>query len=95
LYLVILRDTLRRADHAVLVARAEGRLLVLDNGTDRIVDSAMLSDYRPILTFAGNRVWTHGYRRVDAPIQYALADKPAVELTASPAAIPAPSGAAD
>ena len=48
LYLVILHDVARRADHAVLVARAEGRLLVLDNGTSRIVESAMISDYRPI-----------------------------------------------
>ena len=34
------RISLRRADHAVLVVRAEGRFLVLDNGTDRIVDSS-------------------------------------------------------
>ena len=40
LYLVVLKDLSRRADHAVLVVRAAGRFLVLDNGTDRIVDSA-------------------------------------------------------
>ena len=72
LYLVILRDLGRRADHAVLVARADGRLLVLDNGTNRIVDSDSIPDYRPILSFSGNRSWTHGYRREsEAPVRYA------------------------
>ena len=41
LYLVIVRDLVRRADHAVLVARAEGRMFVLDNGTDNLLDSAV------------------------------------------------------
>jgi len=62
LYLVILRDTVRRADHAVLVARASGRMVVLDNGTDEVLDTDKISDYRPILTFASYGEWTHGYR---------------------------------
>lgn len=73
LYLVILRDTRRAADHAVLVVRAEGRLLVLDNGTDRIVDSDTMADYRPIMTYSGNRAWTHGYRRSAPTYSYASA----------------------
>ncbi len=72
LYLVVLKDLSRRADHAVLVVRAAGRFLVLDNGTDRIVDSADISDYRPMLTFAASgRSYTHGYRRDVPPITYA------------------------
>ena len=71
LYLVILHDSLRRADHAVLVARADGRMLVLDNGTDRLVDSYEMPDYRPIFTFSGNHVWTHGYRREVPPMTLA------------------------
>ncbi|MEO6114245.1 MAG: transglutaminase-like cysteine peptidase [Sphingomicrobium sp.] len=67
LYLVVLKDLTRRADHAVLVVRAAGRFLVLDNGTDRIVDSATVRDYRPILTFTAGRTFTHGYRRNVAP----------------------------
>ena len=67
LYLVVLKDLTRRADHAVLVVRAAGRFLVLDNGTDRIVDSANVRDYRPILTFTAGRTFTHGYRRDVAP----------------------------
>ena len=62
LYLVILRDLVRREDHAVLVVRAAGRMLLLDNGTDQLLDSAEVSDYRPVLTFASYGEWTHGYR---------------------------------
>lgn len=76
LYLVILRDVARRADHAVLVVRAGGRLLVLDNGTSRIVDSEAISDYRPILTFSGTRAWTHGYRRDAPPVVLASVERP-------------------
>ena len=87
---MILRDALRRADHAVLVVRAEGRLLVLDNGTDRLVDSYEMPDYRPIFTFSGNRVWTHGYRREVPPMVMAAneASAPAVTLTAAASLAP-------
>lgn len=63
LYLSIVRDLVRRADHAVLVVRAAGQMLVLDNSTDRTLDSKDVRDYRPVLTFAAGRTWTHGYRR--------------------------------
>ena len=62
LYLVVLKDLTRRADHAVLVVRANGRFLVLDNGTNRIVDSSTAADYKPIFSFTANRSYTHGYR---------------------------------
>jgi predicted transglutaminase-like cysteine proteinase len=62
LYLVILKDTVRRADHAVLVARAGGHMYLLDNGTDELLDSESVQDYRPIFTFAANATFTHGYR---------------------------------
>jgi predicted transglutaminase-like cysteine proteinase len=72
LYLVVLKDLSRRADHAVLVVRAAGRFLVLDNGTDRIVDSSEVQDYKPMLTFAAaGRTYTHGYRRDVPPVSYA------------------------
>jgi predicted transglutaminase-like cysteine proteinase len=71
LYLVVLKDLTRRADHAVLVVRANGRFLVLDNGTDRIVDSSDVSDYRPVLTFTAGHTYTHGYRRDTPPVVYA------------------------
>lgn len=63
LHFVILKDLARRADHAVLVVRHEDRFLVLDNGTDRLLDSDAVRDYRPVFTFSGNRAWTHGYAK--------------------------------
>jgi predicted transglutaminase-like cysteine proteinase len=71
LYLVVLKDLTRRADHAVLVVRAAGRFLVLDNGTNRIVDSSDVQDYKPVLTFTASHTYTHGYRREVAPVIYA------------------------
>ncbi|MBW0145859.1 transglutaminase-like cysteine peptidase [Sphingomicrobium clamense] len=67
LYLVVLKDLVRRADHAVLAVRSGGRFQVLDNGTDRIVDAADIADYRPILTYSAGKAWTHGYQRYDRP----------------------------
>ena len=73
LYLVVLKDLVRRADHAVLVVRSGGRFHVLDNGTDRIVDAADIADYRPILTYSSGKAWTHGYQRTQeiAPLTIA------------------------
>jgi len=71
LYVVVLKDLVRRADHAVLVARASGHMFVLDNGTDRVLDSESVPDYRPILTFTSSGAWTHGYRMRSAPMNIA------------------------
>ena len=78
LYLVVVKDLVRRSDHAVLVVRAEGRMLLLDNGTDRIADAATAQDYRPVLSFAAGRVWTHGYQRAVPPLT--IAEAPAVPI---------------
>ena len=74
LYLVILKDLVRRSDHAVAVVRSSGRLFVLDNGTDELLDSTQVSDYRPILTFNATGAWTHGYRRPQATLAVASAE---------------------
>ena len=73
LYLVVAKDLVRRSDHALLVVRAGGRMLVLDNGTDAILNADDAGDYRPVLTFAANGAWTHGYRRRLPPIAVAAA----------------------
>jgi predicted transglutaminase-like cysteine proteinase len=82
LYLVILKDTVRRADHAVLVVRAAGHMYLLDNGTDEVLDSEDVHDYRPIFTFASNATFTHGYRVHQRPVNIASAEMP----TPTPAA---------
>jgi predicted transglutaminase-like cysteine proteinase len=74
LYLSIVKDLVRRADHAVLVVRVEGRFLVLDNNVDRLVDPQEVADYRPVITYAASgKAWLHGYRQAPQ-IQYASAD---------------------
>lgn len=62
LYIVMVRDLVRRADHAVLVVRIDGRFVVLDNGTDRVLDAGSIRDYRPILSYNAEKAWIHGYR---------------------------------
>jgi predicted transglutaminase-like cysteine proteinase len=74
LYLVIARDLVRRADHAVLVAQLDGRFVVLDNMSDEVIDSSAIGDYRPIMSYSAGRRWVHGYAApatVPAPIQIA------------------------
>ena len=83
LYLVIVKDLVRRADHAVLVVRADGRMLLLDNGTDRVADAATAQDYRPVLSFNAGHVWTHGYQRALPPVTIAQAPITAPVVVAS------------
>ena len=82
LYLVVLRDLVRRADHAVLVVRAAGHMYVLDNGTDQLLDTETIRDYRPIITFAAGATFTHGYRVRQPAVNIANAEEP----TPAPAA---------
>lgn len=68
LYLVIVKDLVRRADHAVLVVRTGDRMLLLDNATDLVTDATAYQDYRPVLSYtAAGRAWTHGYQRAASP----------------------------
>ena len=86
LYLVILKDLVRRADHAVLVVRAGGRMLLLDNGTDVMSDTETVRDYRPVVTFSAAGTWTHGYRRAIAPLNVASAGTAAATASLAPSA---------
>jgi len=79
LYLVIVKDVVRRSDHAVLVVRAEGRMLLLDNGTDRIADAAKAQDYFPVFSYSAGQAWTHGYPRT---VKFAQATPPASAMIA-------------
>ena len=87
LYLVVVKDLVRRVDHAILVVRAAGHMYVLDNGTDRLLDSESIADYRPILTFSMNATFTHGYRvRQPAPVNFATVADGALTPAANTAA---------
>lgn len=72
MFLVIARDLVRRADHAVLAVRIGEELMILDNMTDRVLPSSQVSDYRPIMSFNAFGRWTHGYRITKPqPVQFA------------------------
>lgn len=59
--LVIARDLVRNADHAVLVVAMSDGPVMLDNMTDRLLDARLPNDYRPIMSFSQNTKWVHGY----------------------------------
>lgn len=61
MYLVVVRDTLRQGDHAVLAVRINGRFLVLDNLTDVLLESADRPDYRPMISYSAAGRWVHGF----------------------------------
>ena len=80
LYLVIAHDLVRRQDHAVAVARVDGKLWLLDSGTDELLDASQAHDYRPVFSFSGSHSWTHGYRRELVPMTIAAAPVTAVQM---------------
>ncbi len=69
MFLVIAKDLVRRADHALLVVRNGDRLMVLDNNTDRIVDAATIRDYRPVMSYSAGKAWLHGYATQPEAVQ--------------------------
>lgn len=72
MFLVIARDLVRQADHAVLAVRIDRDLLILDNMTDRVLPSSSVGDYRPIMSFNAYGRWTHGYRvTTPQPVRFA------------------------
>ena len=83
MYLVIAKDLVRRSDHAILVVRAGDRMLMLDNGSDELLDSESVADYRPVLTFAAGQAWTHGYRRTTPNVTFASANLPETQRSRS------------
>ncbi|MBB3990563.1 transglutaminase-like cysteine peptidase [Croceicoccus naphthovorans] len=61
MYLTIARDLVRRADHAVLIVKIEGRSVMLDNASDALLDGDVANDYRPILSFSADKRFLHGF----------------------------------
>ena len=61
MFLTLARDTIRRADHAVLVVMLAGQPVVLDNGSDELLDGTVANDFRPVYSFSGDRRFLHGF----------------------------------
>jgi predicted transglutaminase-like cysteine proteinase len=77
LYLVVVRDLVRRAYHAGLAVRTDSGFMVLDSNTDRVLPQSQVNDYRPILTFNSEGSWIHGYSADRPRMTLASASQPA------------------
>jgi predicted transglutaminase-like cysteine proteinase len=81
--LVVARDLVRNADHAVLVVTLADGAVMLDNMTDRLLDARLPNDYRPIMSFSHNAKWVHGYAVQSAPTVRMASVPPVVLPTAT------------
>ena len=61
MYLVVLRDR-QEVEHAILAVKRGGRLMVLDNRTDKVLPAELVHDYRPIVSYSGPFSWIYGER---------------------------------
>ncbi|WP_336985694.1 transglutaminase-like cysteine peptidase [Altererythrobacter aquiaggeris] len=80
--LTIARDTVRNTDHAVLIVKQNGRFVMLDNATDRVLEANQSYDYRPILSFGATQNWLHGYsNRSERPVYLSVNATSSARLT--------------
>jgi predicted transglutaminase-like cysteine proteinase len=78
LRIVIMRNTLRGEDHAVVAARLDGHWLTLDNGRMAMVEDAYVRNYRPLFVIDQHGVMKY----VDAPLLASLPDRDAAPSAA-------------
>lgn len=61
LQMVVLQDTRRRLFHAVLVVHTASGAYVLDNVNNRLQPDTAYGQYHPIMSFAGEKNFIHGF----------------------------------
>ena len=77
--LVVLKDTLRNLDHAVLSVVENGHQYVLDNTATKVGHADWMRGYRPIYALSANQSWIYGTRVPEAPpLQVAQTSGPVV-----------------
>lgn len=69
MYLLLARDLVRRADHALLIVRLDGQFVVLDSSNDLLLTDLEVRDYQPVMSFSGDQSWLHGLKQ--APVMVA------------------------
>jgi predicted transglutaminase-like cysteine proteinase len=75
--LVVLKDTLRNLDHAVLSVVENGHQYVLDNAAWKVGRADWMRGYRPIYALSSDQSWIYGMRVPSAPpLQVAQSDAP-------------------
>jgi predicted transglutaminase-like cysteine proteinase len=72
-YLVLVKDLVRHADHAIVAVRVDGRFVILDSGADAVLSPSAVHDYRPILTYGYGHTWIHGYHEAAPTLTLASA----------------------
>ena len=65
--LVVVKDTLRNLDHAVLSVVENGHQYVLDNTTMKVGLAHWMRGYRPIYALSASHSWIYGMRAPVAP----------------------------
>jgi predicted transglutaminase-like cysteine proteinase len=65
--LVVLKDTLRHLDHAVLSVMENGHQYVLDNTTMKVGHADWMRGYRPIYALSSDESWIYGMHVPVAP----------------------------
>jgi len=77
--LVVLKDTLRNLDHAVLSVVEDGHQYVLDNTAWKVGRADWMRGYRPIYALSVQQSWIYGMRTpVTPPLQVAQNAAPAL-----------------
>ena len=76
MYLLLARDLVLRADHALLVVRVDGQYVVLDSNNDLLLTDLEVRDYQPVMSFSGDQSWLHGLKQ--APVTMVAAAAPSV-----------------
>lgn len=59
MFLTLAYDTVRGADHAMLIVRLDDGFYMLDNATNQILPADQSYDYRPQISYSGARSWLH------------------------------------
>ncbi len=66
--MVVLRDTIGRVDHAVLVVSIEGKNFVLDNRIGAVLRDAEMKHYRPFYSLSAlGTAWVHSIPQAPQP----------------------------
>lgn len=61
LQFVVIKDTRRNVLHAVLAVHLDGQTYILDSLSDKVATQRAFPNYKPIMSFAGNKSYLHGF----------------------------------
>lgn len=80
IYLMIGRDRVLNADHALLVVRIGHEAWTLDNRADAM-PANKFAEFSPVFSFSGLRRWLHGYPSTPKPVPPTRIGLPAISTS--------------